>query len=173
MNTVLSCKNQNTLTLSPTPLSKIRNWSPAFVTWSLSGNTRISSLRRGIGGKLLSFRCKWIIRLRLFICGRLTAAVCEIFWRAVPKICWGMSCVACDLHFIDAFIFVTSIWFCDGGLVCSLISPDKFTIHMKVLLYTAPYVTVHIPRTEDCLTVLLENIGNHFEWTFSHLFQLL
>ena len=53
-------------------------------------------------------------------------------------------------------------------------SANKFTIHMKLLLYTAPYVAVHIPRTEDYLIVPSgKHIENHFELTFSHLFQLL
>ena len=107
--------------LSPTPLSKIRNCSPAFVTWYLSGNTGISSLRRGVGGKSLFFCCEWIVRFRLLTCGRLTAAVSEIFSRTASRICWGVSCVA-YFRFVDAFIFVTLIWSCDGGWVCSLIS---------------------------------------------------
>ena len=73
----------------------------------------------------MSFRCEWIVRFRLLICGRLTAAVSEIFWKTAHKIRWGVSCVACDLRFIDAFIFVIPIWSCDGGWVCSLISPTS------------------------------------------------
>ena len=73
----------------------------------------------------MSFRCEWIVRFRSLICCRLTAAVSEIFWRAAPKIYWGVSCIACDLRFIDAFTFVTSIWSFDGGWVCSLISPTN------------------------------------------------
>ena len=120
MNTLLSCKDQNMPNVS-NPLSKIRNWSPDFVIWYLSGNTGIPFLCGGVGGKSLSFHCEWIVRFRLLIYGRLTAAVSEIFWRAASKICWGVSCVACDLR----FIFVTSISSCDGGWVCSLIPPSS------------------------------------------------
>ena len=73
----------------------------------------------------MSFGCEWIVRFRLWICGRLAGVVSEIFWRAAPKFCCGVSCVAGDLRFIDVFIFVTSIWSCDGDWVCSLISPTS------------------------------------------------
>ena len=168
------CKDQYTLIVS-NPLSQIRSCSSAFVTWYLSGNTGISSLHRGAGGKSLSFRCEWIIPFTILIHGRLKAAVSEIFWREAPKIYWGVSCVACDFCFIDAFIFVTSIWFCDVGWECALISPASSSLYEALLLlYTAPYVAVHIPRTEDYLIVPSgKHIGNHFELPLSHLFQLL
>ena len=116
------CKDQYTLIVS-NPLSQIRSCSSAFVTWYLSGNTGISSLHRGVGGKSLSFRCEWIIPFTILIHGRLKAAVSEIFWREAPKIYLGVPCAACDFCFIDTFIFVTSIWFCDVGWECALISP--------------------------------------------------
>ena len=140
MNTLLSCKDQNMPNVS-NPLSKIRNWSPDFVIWYLSGNTGIPFLCGGVGGKSLSFHCEWIVRFRLLIYGRLTAAVSEIFWRAASKICWGVSCVASDLRFIDAFIFfdlnlILRWWV---GVLVNL--PDKFNIHMKLYFcFTLPFL---------------------------------
>ena len=116
----------------PITLSKIRNCFPTFVSWYLSGNTGISSLRRGAGGKSLSYRWEWIVRFNLSICCRFTSAVSKIFWRAGTKIFWSVSGVACDFCFINAFIFLTSIWSSDAGWVLLVNFPYKFTSDMKL-----------------------------------------
>ena len=161
--------------LSPTSLSKIRNCSPAFVTWYLSGNTGISSLSRGVGGKPLSFRCEWIARtvINLQQIGR------SCFQNIVKGSSQNLlECVMCCLKSSFYWYF----FFCDLNLILwwwvrVLVNfPGKFTIYMKLYFCFTLCPLRRSKHSEDWRlfdSFFWKTYRKPFELTFSHLFQLL